>query len=187
MRLVVARIGRAHGVRGEVSVEVRTDAPDKRFGAGAVLHVTDGGRFRELAAAGHPTRLTITAARDHNGTLLLTFAELADRTAAEALRDVLLEAEIADDPDEPEAWYDHELVGLAVVTGDGAAVGEVVGVEHRPAQDLIVVRRSAGGDRLVPFVHAIVPEVDILGGRLVVDPPPGLLDDVAEPAGGSGG
>ena len=177
MRLTVARIGRAHGIRGEVSVELRTDVPDQRFHAGAELFVVDGGRFRELAAAGRPTRLTVTGARDHNGTLLLTFAEIDDRTAAEAFRDVVLEADVPEDPDEPEAWYDHQLVGLRVTDPAGAPLGSVVAVEHLPAQDLLVVRRDAGGDRLVPFVQAIVPEVDVPGGRLVVDAPAGLLDD----------
>jgi 16S rRNA processing protein RimM len=176
MRLVVARIGRAHGIRGEVTVEVRTDAPEERLGVGAVLHVTDGGRHRELAAAGRPTSLTVTGARDHNGILLLTFAELSDRTAAEALRDVLLEADVPDEEDDEDAWYEHELVGLRVVDPQGEPLGEVSGLQHLPAQDLLVVR-TAGGERLVPFVHAIVPEVDVAAGRVVVDAPGGLLDD----------
>jgi 16S rRNA processing protein RimM len=175
MRLVVARIGRAHGVRGEVTVEVRTDAPGQRLGAGAVLHVPDGGRRRELAAAGRPTRLTVTGSRDHNGILLLRFAEVEDRGAAEAMRDTLLEADVEDESAEDDAWYEHELLGLSVVDPSGARLGEVAGLRHLPAQDLLVVRTPLG-ERLVPFVRAIVPVVDVPGGVVVVDPPGGLLD-----------
>jgi len=177
MRLVVARIGRAHGLAGEVTVEVRTDVPEQRFVPGALLHVSDGARHRALVAAGLPTLLTLTAARNHNGTLLLAFAEVADRTAAEAMRDTLLEAEVPDLVEEPDAWYDHQLVGLAVHAPDGALIGEVVGVEHLPAQDLLVVRRPAGEERLVPFVKALVPDVDLEARRVVVIAPVGLLDE----------
>ena len=181
MRLIVARIGRAHGLRGEVSVEVRTDAPQARFVDGAVLHVEDGPRRRALLATGGPTSLTLTRVRDNNGILLLSFAEVSDRTTAENLRDVILEAEVNDQSDEPDAWYDHELVGLACVSPEGVALGEVVAVQHPGAQDLLVVRTSAGaGDRLVPFVAAIVPEVDVKGGRIVIAAPPGLLEDLPE-------
>jgi 16S rRNA processing protein RimM len=181
VRLIVARIGRAHGLRGEVSVEVRTDAPEVRFVDGAVLHVEDGPRRRALLATGGPTTLTLTRARDNNGILLLSFAEVADRSAAENLRDVVLEAEVDEESDEHDAWYDHELVGLAVVDRAGAPLGEVIAVQHPGAQDLIVVRTTAAGDRLVPFVAAIVPEVDVKGGRIVMSPPPGLLEDLPDP------
>jgi 16S rRNA processing protein RimM len=174
MRLVVARIGRAHGIRGEVTVEVRTDAPEERLGPGAVLHVPDGGRRRELAAAGRPTSFTVTGSRDNNGTRLLRFAEVADRSAAEALRDTLLEADVPEETDEDDAWYEHELLGLAVVDTGGARLGEVAGLRHNPAQDLLVVRTPIG-ERLVPFVRALVPVVDVAGGLVVVDPPDGLL------------
>jgi 16S rRNA processing protein RimM len=190
MRLVVARIGRSHGLRGEVTVEVRTDVPEQRFLPGASLFVTDGARHRELSAAGRPTTLTVTTVRDHNGVLLLGFAEVPDRTAAEALRDTLLESDVPDDSQEPDAWYDHQLVGLAVHDPAGTLIGEVVRVEHRPAQDLLVVRRPAGQERLVPFVQALVPEVDVTGGRIVISAPGGLLDDddaEDDPAGNGSG
>jgi 16S rRNA processing protein RimM len=180
MRLIVARIGRAHGLRGEVSVEVRTDAPEARFVAGAVLHVEDGPRRRALVATGGPTSLTVTRARDNNGTLLLSFAEVTDRSGAESMRDVLLEAEVAEESDEPDAWYDHELIGLIAVDPRGARLGEVVAVQHPGAQDLLVVRTGAGENRLVPFVQAIVPEVDPRAGRVVIEAPPGLLEDLPE-------
>lgn len=177
MRLVVARIGRAHGLRGEVTVELRTDAPDERFFDGARLFVCDGARHRELVAAGLPTTLTVRTVRDHNSVLLLGFEEVPDRTAAEAMRDTLVECDVPDDEDEPDAWYDHQLVGLRVHDPGGALLGEVVGVEHRPVQDLLVVRRPSGQERMVPFVQALVPEVDVSGGRIVIAAPRGLLDD----------
>ena len=181
MRLIVARIGRAHGLRGEVSIEVRTDAPQERFVDGAVLHVEDGPRRRALLATGAPTALTLSRVRDNNGTMLLTFAEVSDRSTAENLRDVILEAEVDEASDEDDAWYDHELVGLAVVDPAGARLGEVIAVQHPGAQDLPVVRTVAGtGDRLVPFVSAIVPEVDVKGGRIVMTAPPGLLEDLPD-------
>jgi 16S rRNA processing protein RimM len=180
VRLIVARIGRAHGLRGEVSVEVRTDAPDQRFVDGAVLHVEDGPRRRALLATGGPTSLTLTRVRDNNGIMLLSFAEVPDRDAAESLRDVVLEAEVDEESQEPDAWYDHELVGLTCVDPDGATLGEVIAVHHPGAQDLLVVRTARAGDRLVPFVAAIVPEVDVKGGRIVMTPPAGLLEDLPE-------
>jgi len=181
VRLIVARIGRAHGLRGEVSVEVRTDTPQTRFVDGAVLHVEDGPRRRALVQAGEPVTLTLTRVRDNNGILLLTFAEVTTRAAAENLRDVILEAEVAEESDEPDAWYDHELVGLDVVDPDGAGLGTVVAVQHPGAQDLLVVRTGRGEDRLVPFVRAIVPQVLIAAGRMVMTAPPGLLEDLPEP------
>ncbi len=170
MRLVVARVGRTHGIRGEVTVEVRTDAPGERFVPGARLQVTGD---HELAGV---EVLTVASARDHNGTLLLAFEEVLDRTAAEALRGAVLEADVPEEVDEPDAWYDHQLVGLRALDPAGGELGEVVGVEHLPAQDLLLIRRPDGARRMVPFVAAIVPTVDVAGGVLVVDPPEGLLD-----------
>ena len=170
MRLVVARTGRPHGVHGEVSVQVRTDSPGERFVEGAVLHAT--------GTPGTPPTLTVRGVRDHNGRLLLTFAEVSDRTGAESLRDVLLEADVPERTDEDDAWYDHELVGLAAVAPDGSALGQVTGVRHGGAQDLLVIRRPGGRERLVPFVAALVPQVLPDAGHLVIDAPPGLLDDL---------
>jgi len=184
VRLVVARIGRAHGIRGEVTIEVRTDAPGERFVPGARLHLVPPPPPASLPAD-HANRLdhadrtvTLASVRDHNGTLLLGFDDVADRTAAEALRGALLEADVPAETGEPDAWYEHQLLGLRVVAPDGAALGEVVAVDHPPAQDLLVVRRPDGEQRLVPFVAALVPAVDVAAGLVVVDAPPGLLDDV---------
>jgi 16S rRNA processing protein RimM len=174
VQLVVGRIGRAHGIRGEVTVEVRTDDPDRRLGAGVVV-LTDPPEIGPL---------TVASGKVHSGRLLLAFEGVHDRTGAEALRGTLLIAEVDPDevPDDPEEFFDHQLVGLAVVTTAGAAVGEVAEMLHLPGQDLIAVRRPDGSEALVPFVTEIVPEVDVASGRIVVDPPPGLLDDAAEVA-----
>ena len=174
MRLVVARVGRAHGIRGEVTVDVRTDAPGERFVPAAQLYVTGS-----HALAGVEV-VTVASVRDHNGTLLLGFEEVLDRTAAEALRGALLEADVPDQVDEPDAWYDHQLVGLRALDPAGGELGEVVAVEHLPAQDLLVLRRPDGARRMVPFVAAMEPAVDVPGGTVVVDAPPGLLDDLPD-------
>jgi 16S rRNA processing protein RimM len=105
------------------------------------------------------------------------FAGIDDRTAAEALRGQLLLVDSAEIPpsDDPEEFHDHELIGLAAVSTDGTELGEIVDVEHY-GQDLLVLRRPDGGEALVPFVTAIVPTVDLPAGRVVLDPPPGLLE-----------
>ncbi|KRV51002.1 16S rRNA processing protein RimM [Wenjunlia vitaminophila] len=169
MQLVVGRIGRAHGIKGEVSVEVRTDEPELRLGPGAVL-ATD-------PAATGP--LTVESGRVHSGRLLLRFVGVTDRTAAEALRNTLLIAEVdpQERPEDPEEFYDHQLVDLDVVTVDGTEVGRIESIAHLPAQDLLVVRRPDGGEVLVPFVTEIVPEIDLEEQRAVITPPPGLLGD----------
>jgi 16S rRNA processing protein RimM len=166
--VVVGRIGRAHGVRGEVSVEVRTDDAETRFAAGSRLSTEPA----------HRGPLTVDAARWHRDRLLVRFREVADRGAAEKLRGTLLNADPATSsaPTGPDEFWDHQLIGLAAVSVDGAAIGTVAGVLHSPGGAVLAVRRRAGGEVLVPFVAAIVPEVDLVAGRLVVDPPPGLLE-----------
>ncbi|MEV0378887.1 ribosome maturation factor RimM [Nonomuraea sp. NPDC050643] len=166
MQLVVGRIGRPHGVRGDVTVEVRTDYPDLRFPPGATI-ATDPANKGPLVIAGR---------RWHKGMLLVTFEGVHDRDAAEELRGTMLvidssEVTPSDDPDE---FHDHQLIGLAVETVSGEPVGEVQDVLHH-GQDLLVVRRKGQDDALIPFVKVLVPEVDLEAGRLVVDPPEGLL------------
>ena len=173
MQLVVGRIARPHGVLGELAVEVRTDDPELRLAAGAVLET-------EPAAAGP---LTIAGTRWHSGRLLVRFADVRDRTAAEALRGALLLVDSADleDLPDPDSYRDHQLVGLTVVDPDGAPVGSVSDVLHH-GQDLLVVAGSgsrAGAEILIPFVGAIVTEVDLEAGVVRVDPPAGLLDPEA--------
>ncbi len=164
MQLVVARVARAHGLKGEVSLDLRTDVPDERLVVGEVLAT-------EPSSAGP---LTITRVRVHQGRWLVTFAEAADRTAAEALHGVELVVDV-DASDEEDAWYPHELQGLRAELEDGTVVGEVVALEHLPAHDALAIRETGGERTLVPFVRAIVPVVDVEGGRVVLTPPGGLL------------
>jgi 16S rRNA processing protein RimM len=168
VQIVVGRLGRAHGVSGDLTVEVRTDDPDARFAAGSVL-ATDPPEAGPL---------TVTAARWHSGLLLLTFDGVADRGAAEALRGTLLVVDSADleplaDPDE---FYDWQLAGLPVELADGSPLGEVAEMLHLPGGDVLVVAREGASEVLVPFRAETVPVVDVPGRRVVVDPPPGLLD-----------
>ncbi|MGI5283259.1 ribosome maturation factor RimM [Nonomuraea polychroma] len=166
MQLVVGRIGRPHGVRGEVTVEVLTDDPERRFAVGTSI-TTDPADAGPLVVAGR---------RWHKDILLVSFEGVSDRDVAEELRGTMLvidsaEVEPLDDPDE---FHDHQLIGLAVETVAGDPVGEITDVLHH-GQDLLVVRRKGADEALIPFVKALVPEVDLEGGRLVVDPPEGLL------------
>jgi 16S rRNA processing protein RimM len=165
--VVVGRIGRPHGVRGEVTVEVRTDDPDLRFVPGAVLRTDPADRGP----------ITITRVHWHGTTLLLSLEGVHDREAAEAVRNTELLVAVADLPEieDPDSYYDHQLVGLSARLPDGTVLGEIIVVRHE-AQDLLVVRRHEGPDLLIPFVSAIVPTVDLAGGFVVVDPPEGLLD-----------
>ena len=167
--VVVARIGKPHGLRGEVTVQLHTDDPDARLAVGSVL-LTEA-----AAGSGVPKALTVRSTRVHQGTWLLGFEEIPDRTGAESLRGTRLLAAPASD-EEDDGWYEDELVGLAVLTRDGTRIGAVTGLEVGPAQDLLVVTLDTGGDAYLPFVEAIVPEVDTQLGRVVVDPPPGLLE-----------
>ncbi|EST39171.1 hypothetical protein N566_03435, partial [Streptomycetaceae bacterium MP113-05] len=123
--------------------------------------------------------LTIETGHVHSGRLLLRFAGVRDRTGAEALRNTLLVAEVdpEEHPEDPEEFYDHQLVDLDVVTRAGVAVGRIEEIAHLPSQDLLVVRRPNDQQVLIPFVTAIVPEVDLSEQRVVVDPPPGLLEE----------
>jgi 16S rRNA processing protein RimM len=167
MLVVVGRIGRAHGIRGDVAVDVRTDEPERRFARGSVVSAGD-------------RNLTVSSARWHSGRLLVTFAEIPDRTAAELLRGTMLEADV--DPDEVPSdegeFYDRQLVGLEVRSASGDVVGEIASVVHHDEQDTLVVQGDAH-EFLVPFVEAIVPTVDLCGGFVVVVDLPGLLDPEA--------
>lgn len=168
MQLVVGRIGRAHGVSGEVAVAVRTDDPDSRFADGSVLRTDPAERGP----------LTVATSRWHSGRLLVTFAGVADRSAAESLAGTSLVVDTADLPElsDPEEFYDHELVGLSVVDTSGTQLGTVADVIHGPGSDLLAITRTDGGEALVPFVKAIVPTVEVAAGRIVVDPPAGLFE-----------
>ena len=166
--MTIAVVGAARGLRGEVRLIMRTDAPQSRLAVGTVVRT-------EPAAAGP---LRVAALRNDNGTWFARFDEVVDRDAAEALAGVALVGP-PQEPDE-DAWYAHELTGLVAVLRDGTEVGTVEGLELRPAQDLIVLRERTGEQTLVPFVRAIVPEVDVAAGRIVLDPPGGLLASLGE-------
>jgi len=165
--VVVGRIGRPHGLRGEVTVQVTTDDPDSRFAAGAVLGTDPVGRGP----------LIVTGMRRSGPVLVLGFEGITDRNAAETLRgtSLTLDAALLPVPDDPEEFYDHQLVGLTVVDLAGTVLGTVTEVMHPPASPVLAVDRPDGRAELVPFVSAIVPTVDLDAGRLVVDPPDGMF------------
>lgn len=169
---VVARIGKPHALRGEVTVQLHTDAPESRFVLGAVFDT------RAKVGSGVPQQLTLVSARVHQDVWLLGFEGIPDRTGAESLRGTRLVLAEPDEPDESDddGWYEKDLVGLTARTPTGDAIGEVIALELGAAQDRLVLRRPNGEETLIPFVEAIVPEVDPSAGRLVVDAPPGLLD-----------
>lgn len=169
--VLVGVVVRVHGLRGEVVVEPRTDDPRTRFTPGAVLQA----RYRR---GGGPGALTVTGARPHSGRWLVLFDGVTDRDAAGELRGVQLLLPISEltEPEDPEEFHVHQLTGLRAELTDGAEAGTVADVVHGPGGELLVVRRPAGHEVLVPFVGAIVTEVDLAGGRVVLDPPDGLLD-----------
>jgi len=167
MLLVVGRIGRAHGVHGEATIEIRTDLPDERFLIGSSL-VTD---------PTHNGPLTIESARDHNGILLLKFREISDRTAIEKVRDTLLLAEVdmTQEAEYEDEYHVQQLIGCEVVDEAGTRLGVLKDVLNLPGQDLLAID-SASGEVLIPFIAEFVPTVDIENRRIVVRPPSGLLE-----------
>ena len=165
MLLVVGHIGKAHGLRGEVVVHVRTDEPEERFVPGAVFVTASG-------------KLTLESLRWHQGRVIAQFEGVHDRNLAETLRGTELQVDSASllPPDDPDEFHDHQLVGLRVVGTDGTELGSVERIDHAPASDLLVMAKAGGGTALIPFVSQIVPTVDLAAGRVVVDLPEGLLD-----------
>lgn len=166
MLLVVGRIGRAHGVLGEVTIEIRTDLPDERFFIGATLTTDPVERGP----------LTIESVRDHNGILLLKFKEASDRTAVEKLRDTLLMADVdmADEAVVEGEYHVQQLVGLAVVDTSGNTFGELTDVLNLPGQDVLAINTPTG-EVLIPFVKEFVPTVDLENRKITIAPPEGLL------------
>ncbi|MDQ4054689.1 MAG: ribosome maturation factor RimM [Actinomycetota bacterium] len=179
VEVVVGRIGKPHGLRGEVTVDVRTDEPERRFASGAALRAQ-----APRGSAFGMSSLTVARTRWHSSRLLVTFEELSGRDAAEAARGVVLHATIPADatPDDPDEYYDHQLVGLTAYDVDGRELGELTAVVHGGAQDLLIIRTPDGRDALVPFVKALVPEVDVVDGRVVVADRPGLVTPLPEDA-----
>ncbi|TPW72385.1 ribosome maturation factor RimM [Schumannella sp. 10F1B-5-1] len=181
----VARLVKAHGLKGALKLELYTDDPERRFtpGASFALQVP-------TSSSWHGKSLELAELRWYNGSPVGFFVDVDDRTAAESLVKAVLW--IDHDPDEltdeEDAWFDHQLVGLAAVR-DGEKLGQVARVEHLPAQDLLVIATDAG-EVMVPFVKAIVPSVDIDAGTVTLTPPTGLFeelpadDDAEAPAAG---
>jgi 16S rRNA processing protein RimM len=169
MDLVVGRVVRAHGLTGEVVVDIRTDDPDTRFAPGTIL--------RSRVKAGPDQSYTVDAAREHGGRLLVRLGGVADRNAAESLKGTLFVVDSADLPpiEDPDEFYDHQLEGLRVVTTTGTPVGSVVEVLHTAAGELLSVR-TGEGEVLVPFVSAIVTSVSLADKTIEIDPPDGLLE-----------
>lgn len=171
MDLVVGRVVKAHGVTGELVVDVRTDDPDARFVPGAALR----GR---PSRGGAERRFVIDTVRAHGGRLLVRLDGIADRDAADALRGTLFLVDTDQLPpiEDPDEFYDHQLEGLSVRTTDGHDVGVIAEVLHTAAGELLSVKTPAGAEVLVPFVTAIVPRVSLADGLVEIDPPEGLLD-----------
>ncbi len=172
--IVVGRVGRPQGIKGEVTVEVRTDDPEDRFAAGRVL----------LTQRGDDTgTLTVVSSRWQGKYLVVAFEGVHDRNAAELLRDTVVSLAIADLPPlaEDDEYYDTQLIGLSARLADGTVLGTVDDVLHLPHGDVLAVRREGQPELLVPFVKAIVPVVDLAAGTLEVDPPEGLLELAVAP------
>ena len=160
MRLLVGRIGRAHGILGEATIEVRTDEPDRRFAIGATVQTDTHGE------------LTITSGRVHNGILLLGFNGITDRNGIEKLRNTMLYADvdINEENDDEDEYHVMQLIGCQAVLESGEAFGEVTDVINLPGQDLLAIK-TAQGEQLIPFVHQLVPTIDIANKKVVVIPP----------------
>jgi 16S rRNA processing protein RimM len=171
MELVVGRIAKAHGITGELVVDVRTDDPDARFVVGNRLRLKN-------SRTGLDRETVISAVRPHAGRLLIRLEGISDRDNAEALRGGLFVVDSAELPaiEDPDEFYDHQLEGLAVRTVDGQSVGTVAEVLHTPGGELLSVRAESGGEVLVPFVSEIVTAVSLADGLVHIDPPEGLLD-----------
>ncbi len=169
----MGRVVKAHGVTGEVVVEVRTDDPDSRFAPGSAL------RAKRSRESGQGRGYVVVAVRDHGSRLLVRLAGVADRESADALRGSLLVIDSDDLPpiDDPDEYYDHQLEGLAVRTASGRPIGTVAEVLHTAAGELLAVKPDDGQqDLLVPFVSAIVTSVSLQHRTIEIDPPDGLLD-----------
>ncbi|ABM13004.1 ribosome maturation factor RimM [Mycolicibacterium vanbaalenii] len=171
MDLVVGRVVKAHGVTGELAVDVRTDDPEGRFVAGAVLR----GR---PARGGAEREFVIESVRSHGDRMLIRLQGVGDRDAADALRGTLFLVDSAELPpiEDPDEFYDHQLEGMAVSTTGGQPVGTVAEVLHTAAGELLAVRDPDGAEVLVPFVSAIVVSVSLADNAIEIDPPEGLLD-----------
>ncbi|MGM7665947.1 ribosome maturation factor RimM [Microbacterium sp. A93] len=177
-QLRVGRLVKAHGLKGALKLELYTDNPERRFVVGAefTLQVPE-------ASPWHRKTVIVREYRVMNGSPVVFFEGIDDREGADGLVRAILWIDQDLDEVEENAWYDHQLVGLDVVR-DEKVVGKVVRVEHMSAQDLLIIRPSTGtgndADIMVPFVEAIVPFVDVAGGRVIVTPPAGLFEELPD-------
>jgi 16S rRNA processing protein RimM len=160
MRLLVGRIGRAHGILGEATIEVRTDEPDRRFAIGATVQTDSNGDLKVISG------------RVHNGILLLGFEGITDRNSIEKLRNTLLYADvdINESNEDEDEYHVMQLIGCVAVLESGEVFGEITDVVNLPGQDLLAIK-TAQGEQLIPFVHQLVPTVDIANKKVVVIPP----------------
>lgn len=172
-QLRVGRLVKAHGLKGALKLELYTDNPERRFVPGAVftLQVPE-------ASPWHGKDITVREYRVMNGNPVVFFEDVDDRDGAESLVKAILWIDQDENEVEDDAWFDHQLVGLDVVRDD-VVVGRVARVEHFPAQDLLIVK-SGEAEIMVPFVSAIVPTVDVAGGRVIVTPPAGLFEELPD-------
>jgi len=174
-QLRVGRLTKAHGLKGAIKVELYTDEPEKRFVPGAIFSLQVPSE-----SPWHGKNIELNELRWYNSHPVAFFKDVDDRTAAESLIKAILwvEHDASVLPDDPEAWYDHQLTGLRALR-EGVEVGTVVRVDHMPAQDLLIVKTDSG-EVMVPFVKAIVPEVDIAAGTVILTPPAGLFEELAD-------
>lgn len=170
-KLRVGRLVKAHGLKGAIKLELYTDSPDQRFKPGQILEL----QVPETSDWFGKT-ITVSELRFYNQSPVLFLEGIDDRSKAETLIKAILLVETEADvlPEEPEAWYDHQLIGLMALVGQ-ESVGNVIRVDHLPAQDLLAIE-TANGEVLVPFVKQIVPEVNLALGRLMLTPPDGLFE-----------
>lgn len=164
--LLIGRVIKSHGIKGEVVVDPTTDAPEVRFAVGEVLSGQQGSKKHSL---------TIETVRPHQKRLLIKFEEIPSRTEADSLRGTQFFAPPLDNDEDEEGFYDHELEGLEVIH-QGEAIGSVSSVMHGPAGEILVVELHGGKEALIPFVEPIVPEVDLENGTCTITPPEGLLE-----------
>jgi len=174
-QLRVGRLTKAHGLKGAIKIELYTDDPARRFTPGAVFTLQV-----PTSSPWHGKNLELIELKWYNSHPVAFFKDVPDRSVAETLIKAILWIDHDDSevPDEEDAWFDHQLVGLRVLR-DGVEVGTVSQIDHFPAQDLLTVA-TASGDVLVPFVKAIVTAVDVTAGTLTVDPPLGLFEEIAD-------
>lgn len=174
-QLRVARLVKAHGLKGALKLELYTDDPERRFQPGATFALQV-----PTSSDWHGKGLVLRELRWYNGHPVAFFDGVGDRTAAETLVKAILwvDQDESELPEEQDAWYHHQLVGLRALR-DGVEVGRVARVDHLPAQDLLVIA-VADREVLVPFVGAIVPAVDIAAGTVTLTPPPGLFEDLPD-------